>query len=263
MCIRLYEPEKSTLANGSRSLDLAVAPWVTGTVTIGSRRVGVGYEYDLNHDSVDPMNGWLGLRESAEGPIDFLSHSSETAFAEKEQIVFRAGDLHLSTESVDLRQHSVVLLSHPAADYVRVELRRGVALPDWSFVDLNGRPGNLKSYAGKYVMLDVWTASCGPCRGEFDMLKAAVQRFGSRNFEIVGVLGDEDEAQARNAEKEHKLAWRTAASNTTLEYVKRRLRIASYPTHILLDPNGRIISVSDSELRGEALSKTLQALLPR
>ncbi|MBZ5726522.1 MAG: TlpA family protein disulfide reductase [Acidobacteriia bacterium] len=205
----------------------------------------------------------LGLRASTEGEIDFLSHSPETAFAEKEQIVFRAGDLYLSTESVDLKQRSVVLRSHPAGDYVRVELGRGVALPDWTFVDLKGRPGNLKSYAGKYVMLDVWTASCGPCLGEFDLLQAVVQRFGSRNFEILGVLGDADEAQARRAEEERRLPWRTAASRATLEYVERRLRIASWPTHILLDPDGRIISISDTELRGEALSRTLQALLPR
>ena len=262
-CIRLYDPEKSTLANGSRFLDLAVAPWAIGSVFIGSRRVSVGYEYDLKNDSVNPMHGWLGLRETAEGPIDFLSNSSETAFAENEQIVFRAGDLYLSTDSIDLKQRSVVLRSHPAADYVRVELRRGIAPPDWSFVDLKGRPGNLKSYAGKYVMLDVWTASCGPCRGEFEMLKTAVRRFGSRNFEILGVLGDEDEVQARRAEEEHRLPWRTAASNTTLEYARRRLRIASFPTHILLDPNGRIISTSSSDLRGEALVKTLQALLPQ
>ncbi len=262
-CIRLYDRGKSTLADGSRLLGLAVAPWAIGSVTIGSRKVSVGYEYDLRHDSVDPMNGWLGLRERGEGPISFLSDSSETAFAEKEQVVFRVEDLYLSTESIDLKQHSVVLRSHPTADYIRIELRPGIVLPDWSFVDLKGRPGSLKSYAGKYVMLDVWTGSCTPCVGEFAMLKSMVQRFGSRNFEILGVLGDEDEAQARRKEEEHKLPWRTAASSTTLEYARRRLRIDSWPTHVLLDPNGRIISTSNSELRGAALLKTLQALLPQ
>jgi thiol-disulfide isomerase/thioredoxin len=261
-CIELYDQAKSTYADGSRSLDLGISPWVTGSVIIGSRRVNVGYEYDLEHDSVDPMNGGLGLRESAEGPIDFLSGSPETAYAEKERIVFRAGDMYLSTVSIDLKQHRVVLRSHPAADYIRVELRPGTAIPDWSFVDLNGQPGNLKSHAGKYVMLDIWTPSCGPCLGEFEMLKAMVRGFGSRTFEILGVLGDADEVQARREEKEHGLIWRTAASGTTLEYAQKRLRIASWPTHILLDPNGRIVSTSDSELRGAALQRTLQALLP-
>lgn len=165
----------------------------------------MSYEYDLEHDSVDPENGGLGLSEGAVGPIDFSQDSPETASADNEQVVFRAGDLYLSTESVDLRHHMIVLRSHPAADYVRVELRRGIALPDWSFVDLKGRPGDLKSHAGKYVMLDVWTASCSPCLGEFEMLKAAVERFGSRGFEILGVLGDGDEAQARKVEAERGL----------------------------------------------------------
>jgi peroxiredoxin len=230
-------------------------------VTVGSRKVIVGYEYDLKHDAVDPTNGWLGLRESGNGSIDFLSDSPETAFAEKEQIVFRVADLYLSTESVDLKQNRVVLLSHPAADYLRIELQRGAVLPDWNFVDLAGRPGSLKSYVGKYVMLDVWTASCGWCLEEFATLKSAVQRFGSRNFEILGVLGDQDEVEARKAEEQHGLPWRTAASGSTFEYAQRRLRIASWPTHILLDPDGRIISASSSELRDEALLKTLQALL--
>ena len=261
VCIQLYDPANSIGQDGSRSLNLAIAPWVTGSVTVGSRKVIVGYEYDLKHDAVDPTNGWLGLRESGNGSIDFLSDSPETAFAEKEQIVFRVADLYLSTESVDLKQNRVVLLSHPAADYLRIELQRGAVLPDWNFVDLAGRPGSLKSYAGKYVMLDVWTASCGWCLEEFATLKSAVQRFGSRNFEILGVLGDQDEVEARKAEEQHGLPWCTAASGSTFEYAQRRLRIASWPTHILLDPDGLIISASSSELRDEALLKTLQALL--
>jgi thiol-disulfide isomerase/thioredoxin len=261
VCIHLYDPAKSTFSN-LRSLNIAAVPWVTGSVAVRGRNVRVGYEYNFSRDSIDVANGWLGLREGGPGPVDFPSASSQTAYAQSERVVFRAGDLYLSTESADLKQRRVLLRSHPSSDYLRVELQRGVRLPDWTFVDLKGRSGSLDAYRGRYVMLDVWTASCGPCRGEFPLLKKLAAQFKSRGFEILGVLGDDDETDARRVEEKYQLAWRTAASATTVQYVTQRLRIASWPTHILLDPEGRIITASDSDLRGAALESTLYKLLP-
>jgi peroxiredoxin len=86
-----------------------------------------------------------------------------------------------------------------------VELRLGVALPDWSFSDLKGNKGTLKAYAGKYVLLDVWTPSCAPCLAEFEALKSVLQSFQSRDFEILGVLCDKDETGARTVAEQRNL----------------------------------------------------------
>ncbi|HEY6341875.1 MAG TPA: TlpA disulfide reductase family protein [Bryobacteraceae bacterium] len=209
------------------------------------------------------MDAELGMREESGGPIDFVPGSPQTAVADKESVVFRVGDLYLSTDSVDLKRSSFVLRSHPAADYIRVELVPGAALPDWTFTDLSGVQGSLKSYAGKYVLLDFWTSWCAPCRADFEDLKVVLHRFQSRNFEVLGVLSDTDEAAARKLAQERNLPWPTAASPATLDYAMKRLRVSIFPTHILLDPNGHVVSASDTAVRGEALSKTLEALLPR
>ena len=259
VCVRLRAG--TSHRDGSRSVDLAVFPWVTGTVAIGPRRIQIGYEYDRRHDSVDPLEGWLGLREAREGAVDFRDHSPEVAYAEKETVVFRAGDLYLSTESADLARRRVVLRTHPAHDYIRVELVPGATLPSLHFTDLNGRAGSLRAYRGKYLLIDVWTPTCAPCLAEFDLLKDTLARFGGGKFALLGLLGEAGQADARRVEREHGLTWPTAASPRSVDYAFKRLRIASWPTHILLDPQGRIVSAAADDLRGEALVRTLERLL--
>ena len=121
------------------------------------------------------METGLGMREDTGGHLDFDPGSPQTAQADKESVVFRVGDLYLSTDSVELQQGGFVLRSHAATDYIRVELAPGAALPDWSFTDLKAAQESLKSYAGKYVLLDFWYPSCVPCRSDFEELKSVLQ----------------------------------------------------------------------------------------
>ena len=261
-CVRIGNRAKTVHPDGARTLDLGVFPWVTATVQVGARRVQVGYEYDLRKDRVLPSDGWLGMHEARDGPVEFRGHSPEVDCSDRERVVFRVGDVYLSTESVDLKSRRVVLRSHPAADYIRVELTPGTAMPDLAFDDLAGKAGSLSEYRGRYLLIDVWSPGCGPCLGEFGLLKAALARFEARGFAILGLLGEAEAGSARRVEAENRLTWRTAASPAAVRFAKKRLRVASWPTHVLLDPQGRIVSADPAELRGEGLSITLDRLLP-
>jgi thiol-disulfide isomerase/thioredoxin len=57
---------------------------------------------------------------------------------------------------VNLATREVILESHPASEYNRIELVAGFEVPNFQFKDLNGNTHQLSDYRGKYVLLDFW-----------------------------------------------------------------------------------------------------------
>lgn len=48
---------------------------------------------------------------------------------------------------------------------------------DFSVKDVNGKTVSLSDYRGKTVILDFWATWCGPCKGSFPHMQAAVNKF--------------------------------------------------------------------------------------
>jgi thiol-disulfide isomerase/thioredoxin len=230
-----------------------------GTVNIDGRQVAVTYLFDRDTGTVDPNDGWLGMDCNGDGKIDRNPTSPEYRFAKHEIVVFKVGDRYVSTESVDVRTGRIVLRAHPANAYTSVELQLGKEITDCPFTDFEGRPRNISEFRGKYVLLDFWATWCAPCVAEIPFLKAAYDKFKDRNFAIVGIDADEDPAPARTLVAERGVGWPQA----TLASTKDRLSVYAYPTAILLDPSGTIVSMGEKgELRGKNLEITLERLLP-
>ena len=107
---------------------------------------------------------------------------------------------------------------------------------------------------------------CGPCRRELPYQKAAYARFQARGFEILGMNNDPDYTQIQPVLKKYGLGWPQATMNS-IEQLEVRYRIHSFPTTLLVGPDGKIISLGQTRkrqpgLRGQTLLKTLDELLP-
>lgn len=72
-------------------------------------------------------------------------------------------------------------LSHGTA------LRAGDKVPDFSLIDLSGKPVALSDLAGKGIVLNFWATWCPPCRREMPLLESAWNEYRDRNVVIVGV----------------------------------------------------------------------------
>jgi peroxiredoxin len=125
--------------------------------------------------------------------------------------------------------------------------------------DTLGKLVSLKSFRGKYVLIDFWASWCGPCRTENPNLVAAFKKYATKNFTILGVSLDDNKTSWMNAIRKDKLTWTQVSDlQSWNNKVAQMYKIQSIPANYLLDPSGKIIA---KDLRGEELQVKLKELL--
>ena len=264
---RDYQTDKMMTAD--RLIEQSTEVLARGTVDVKGKKIAVQYAYSFENKKITPEIGWLGVDADENGEIDMDSLSPEAARAANETVIFRVGQTFLSTKKADVAKNQIVLREHQAKDYKRTELAVGKELPDFSFVDLNGKKRKFSEFRGKYVLLDFWGFWCPPCLKELPYLREAYKRFQSRNFEIVGMNTDEytPDSIKKNLEK-NGMTWTQARRDSFIDLKDYEFRIESFPTTLLIAPDGKILSLSRQEkgepdLRGKDLLETLDEILPK
>lgn len=115
------------------------------------------------------------------------------------------------------------------------------------------------SYRGKVVLVDFWYTGCAPCVQEMPHIQQLYQRYRDSGFEVVGISVDIDLEKLKKYIAKVKIPWKTiheserAKSSNTARY-----NILSYPTAILVNREGKVVSL---EARGKKLEELLKKLL--
>lgn len=264
---RDYQTEKMTA--DERLLQQSTEVFARGTVGVKGKKIMVQYAYGFESKKITPESGLLGVDADENGEIDMDNLSPEAADAKDETVVFRVGQTYLSTKKADVEKNQIVLRENQAKDYKRAELAIGKELPDFSFVDLNGKKRKFSEFRGKYVLLDFWGLWCPACRDELPYIKEAYKRFQGRGLEMVGMNTDEYSPESiKKTLDENGLVWTQARLASFVEFAGSQLRIHSFPTTFLISPDGKILSMSRAErgepdLRGKDLLDTLDEILPK
>ena len=135
----------------------------------------------------------------------------------------------------------------------------GKSAPDLEMPDINGKTVSLKSFRGKYVLVDFWASWCGPCRQENPNIVKAYNDFKGRNFTIVGVSLDRDKTNWLQAIKQDQLNWTHISDLAYWNSAAVTIfKFDAIPYNVLLDPQGKVIAEG---LRGDALIQKLEELL--
>lgn len=129
----------------------------------------------------------------------------------------------------------------------------GTKFVDFEMQTPDGKSVKLSDYVGKgkVVLVDFWASWCGPCRREMPNLVEAYAKFKGKNFEIVGVSLDQDDAAWKDAIKKLNMTWPQMSDLKFWQSEGAQLyAVNSIPHTVLIDGEGTIIARG---LHGEEL----------
>ena len=254
-------------AADERYLFYSLMLFATARISIDDRTVFFRHSVTADADEVD-LRG--SMQSVDRGILDGNRLSPHRASGRGREIpVFRLERRYVSIERFDLRQRVAAVRERQATEYRRLELHRGLTVPDFGLTNVTGEVRRLSELRNRHVLVFFWYGGCVPCRGELKNVTAVRQTLGPENLAIVGFSDGNTTAEqlaALLAPAGPFDVHADVASARTLMH--EWFNISSLPTLILLDGEGRIVSINQEyrgrhALRGPALLPTLRSILKR
>lgn len=248
---------------GDRVLMQSLLAYAVGNVKLESRSVLVYYMVDSKDGTVSTTDSILGFDVDGDGKIENEPFSNEMSAATNEEIIFRTGDIFVSTSVVDTVNNKIVMRKRDRSEYRRIEIEVGKMMPEFNFIDFDNKKRTLFDFRGKYLLVDFWGVWCVDCRRQMPFQIEAYQKFRERGFEILGMDTDENLAQVTDYIKKSGINWTQAQYDSIRDLVKSQYRIQEFPSAVLLDADGKVLIIEQSLLKGDELIKTLDRILPK
>lgn len=130
---------------------------------------------------------------------------------------------------------------------------------------LEGEELAWESLRGKVVLVDFWATWCGPCVGEFPLMKQLYETYHQHGFEVVGISLDDSKADVQQFVSDRELPWIIVCNAEGDDYNgfsdenARYYGISGIPQMIFVGKDG-IVQATDA--RGEKLAKLLAQAFP-
>ncbi|MDB5191469.1 MAG: hypothetical protein JWQ96_1032, partial [Segetibacter sp.] len=128
-----------------------------------------------------------------------------------------------------------------AAEEIAHYKMEGQQLPDYNFTDLNGKIYNKSTTRGKLVVIKCWFIRCVACVKEFPELNKLVDEYKDRSDILFVSLATDSKEDLQAFLKKKQFNYAVVPSKE--KYMLEELNITSYPTHILVDKEGKIVKV--------------------
>lgn len=146
----------------------------------------------------------------------------------------------LKTADKDI-QNTIIQLASEQLSYYNME---GKELPAYQFEDIAGHKYNNVNTKGKIIVLKCWFIRCVACVKEFPELNKLVDSYKNRKDILFLSLAFDDKQDLITFLKTHKFSYAVAPNQQ--EFMNDKLGITTYPTHIIIAKDGKIVKAVDN-----------------
>lgn len=134
----------------------------------------------------------------------------------------------------------------------------GTEFPDFHFADMDGHLYSKASTRGKIVVLKCWFLACLPCLEEIPVLNKLKEEYADRKDILFISLCMDPRAEVEAYLKKNPFSYITIPGQD--RFLNDTLKLNGYPTHFVIDKNGKIIrKTEDNREMVYALKKLLEA----
>lgn len=155
--------------------------------------------------------------------------------------------LYVITNSIDKDIVSTIkAMAARELQYLKME---GQPLPAFDFRDLNGNLYNKKSTIGKILVINCWFVSCTPCIAEMPDLNEMVKQYKRDKNILFIALAPDPEADIRRFLNSHSFNYKIVPDQS--DYLSNKLHIIGYPTQLVINPQGLVVKVIESNTINE------------
>jgi len=139
------------------------------------------------------------------------------------------------------------------------KLKPGTIAPAFTRTGFDGKPVNLAAFKGKVVLLDFWASWCAPCVIAIPHFRDWQARWGTQDFQVIGISMDDSASEARVAAARLGVNYPVVMGDAKLAIAYGG--ILGLPVEILVGRDGRILSVWHGETSPETIEKAVKAAL--
>lgn len=124
---------------------------------------------------------------------------------------------------------------------------------------MDGKHWSSAQHRGRIVVLNVWGAWCGPCQEEMPHLQRAWEAWQKAGDDVLLMgLDQRDSVQAARATlRRFKITYPSLRDDGGRTLLSLQGKVATYPTTVVLDPQGRIAA----RISGQTTQTTLRDLV--
>ncbi|MBR9922510.1 MAG: TlpA family protein disulfide reductase [Bacteroidetes bacterium] len=169
--------------------------------------------------------------------IRYYNRTADATYAQKHFEPFRAAATH-----------------QPYVDAVIKSYGSGLAVrdnsyaPEFEFFTPDGDMKRLADFRGQVVYVSFWASWCKPCFKNFDNTKALRQQLEDMGVVLLNVSIDESEPDFHKALEKHDISGMNVLAYK-LDDVKLNYQLSSIPAYYIVNKEGRLAYLSDSENR--------------
>lgn len=132
-------------------------------------------------------------------------------------------------------------------EYVRVytNLMPGKVAPDFELISDSGDTVRLSDLKGQYVFIDVWATWCGGCVMQIPYMEKLQEHFADdKRIKLISISWDYTQKEWLDYLKKRPATWaQYIVDKKNMDIMKKEYRMTFIPRFLLLDPEGRIISI--------------------